>query len=650
MDRADRDSDTIAASRTAPASFAAVFDRHFDAVHAYLQRRIGRDMADELAAETFLVAFDTRARYDVSRPDARPWLFGIATNLLHRRRRDGLRQLRAYARSAAAPDLDAFDGIEARLDASSMRRELVDALARVPAEELDALLLFAWADFSYAEIAEALAIPTGTVRSRLSRARNRIRKALEAEAPPVRRQPARQRGRQPMNEIELLRELRPGLPGPTAEVRAAARTALLARAERSERSARRPPLWRRRGPRLLVALALAIVLVALPVAILSGGGKVQPAAAQVLRRTAEVAATQEPVYPGRGQYLYTRSRGAYLSAVAYNPDCPDGGTPKRPCETTDEWSVLVPSEHESWVSFDDSLRGRVRDVTGRPRFVSADQRAGWIAAGSPPLPRVGQVEDTTISGGGLLSASEISKLPTDPAALRKMIEAREIRGVEGPPGEAETFALIGDMLREAYLPSEVRAALYRLTAELPGVELLGEVEDPVGRPGTGIAYTDRRRGTRHELIFDPQTSALLGERQSLVRSGTYGFAAPPGTATGYVAYLESKVVDSVGQKPPAGAGKLDMSVGCYEGASLHAGVAILHDPHPLALCARLWRKGEIGLRLRRLEREGKIDRDPARFSPRLFACAYEGSAAALVFPAPDPSVCRRLGLVPWKGW
>lgn len=192
MDGPARDSDAISASATSPAEFAAVFDRHFDAVHAYLQRRIGRDLADELSAEAFLIAFDTRSRYDLSRPDARPWLFGIATNLLHRHRRQELRQLRAYARSAVDPILDAFDGVEARIDAAGMRRELVDALAGVPAEELDALLLFAWADFSYGEIGQALEIPTGTVRSRLSRARTRIRTALEAgppevEAPPVAR-------------------------------------------------------------------------------------------------------------------------------------------------------------------------------------------------------------------------------------------------------------------------------------------------------------------------------------------------------------------------------------------------------------------------------------------------------------------------------
>jgi RNA polymerase sigma-70 factor (ECF subfamily) len=194
VDHRALDSDAISASAATPADFAAIFDRHFDVVHAYLQRRVGRDLADELAAETFLIAFDKRARYDVSRPDARPWLFGIATNLLHRHRRHELRQLRAYARSAADPVLDAFEGVEARVDASSVRRELVDALTRIPAEELDALLLFAWADFSYTEIAEALEIPVGTVRSRLSRARIRMRAELELEPTPARPQPIRDEG------------------------------------------------------------------------------------------------------------------------------------------------------------------------------------------------------------------------------------------------------------------------------------------------------------------------------------------------------------------------------------------------------------------------------------------------------------------------
>jgi RNA polymerase sigma factor (sigma-70 family) len=194
VDQTSLDSDAVSASLHTPAGFATIFDRHFDVVHAYLQRRVGPDLADELSAQTFLVAFDKRGGYDPAQPDARPWLLGIATNLVRRHHRDEVRQFRAYARSAADPVLDSFDGVEARLDASKMRRELVDALAHVPVEELDVLLLYAWAELSYAEIACALDIPTGTVRSRLSRARGRIRAALDAGQPQALGQPVPEEG------------------------------------------------------------------------------------------------------------------------------------------------------------------------------------------------------------------------------------------------------------------------------------------------------------------------------------------------------------------------------------------------------------------------------------------------------------------------
>jgi hypothetical protein len=450
-----------------------------------------------------------------------------------------------------------------------------------------------------------------------------------------------------MNEIELLGELRAGLPLARPESRAAARAGLMARIEHAQRSAdprTAPPLWRRPRLQLIAAgVAVAALLIALPIGILGGSGRVQPAVGQVLHEAAAVAAAQEPVTPGPGQFLFTRSEDAYLYSVAYSPYCRTHACDREhPWEATDEWSVLVPSERQVWISFG-SRRGRVRQVSGKPQFVSADQRAGWVAAGSPPLPGAGQVEDSALSGDGLIDASD---LPTDPITLRRMIEAREIRGVEGPPGEAETFTLIGDMLRETYLPAAVRAAIYELTAELPGVELLGEVDDPVGRPGIGVAFTDHKRGTRHELIFDPATSALLGEQESIVRSGAFSFKAPPGTPIGYAAYLESKVVDSVGRGAPVGAGGVDTSIGCYDRASLRADATIVHGTDPISTCAELWREGVVDTRLRRLEREGRIDARPERDSPHLVACAREGSSVARVFPAPGPAICRRLGLVP----
>jgi DNA-directed RNA polymerase specialized sigma24 family protein len=83
------DSALIASSCSSPDDFAVIFDRHFDAVFGYLQRRIGHEVAEDLTAETFLVGFNGRYRFDTSQDSARPWLLGIATNLFrHYRRRE----------------------------------------------------------------------------------------------------------------------------------------------------------------------------------------------------------------------------------------------------------------------------------------------------------------------------------------------------------------------------------------------------------------------------------------------------------------------------------------------------------------------------------------------------------------------------------
>ena len=173
------DAQVIAASRVEPRVFAAVFDRHYDAVHRYLARRVGSDLADDLAADTFTTAFDVRRRYDTAHPDALPWLFGIATNLLRHHRRGEARRLRAYARLDRLADADGgFGGAEARVDAGRAGPAIADALTRLSAGDRDVLLLFAWADLRYEEIAVALRIPVGTVRSRLHRARRRVRELL----------------------------------------------------------------------------------------------------------------------------------------------------------------------------------------------------------------------------------------------------------------------------------------------------------------------------------------------------------------------------------------------------------------------------------------------------------------------------------------
>ena len=176
---AGSDAQVIDASWVDPRVFAAVFDRHYDAVHRYLARRVGSDLADDLAAETFTTAFDARRRYDTAYPNARPWLFGIATNLLRHHRRGEARRLRAYASLDRPADPDGGSGgIDARVDAGRAGPAIADALTHLSAGDRDVLLLFAWADLRYEEIAVALHIPVGTVRSRLHRARRQVRELL----------------------------------------------------------------------------------------------------------------------------------------------------------------------------------------------------------------------------------------------------------------------------------------------------------------------------------------------------------------------------------------------------------------------------------------------------------------------------------------
>jgi RNA polymerase sigma factor (sigma-70 family) len=176
------DAGLIAESCRVPERFGAVFDRHASAIHGYIARRLGRDAADDLVAETFLVAFRQRASYAPDQPSARPWLYGIATRLVSRRRREEVRFFRAIARSGIDPAADPVaepvaDQSARRADAQALHRGLASALAVLSTADRDALLLVA-DGLSYQEAAQALGVPPGTLSSRLARARRRVRAEL----------------------------------------------------------------------------------------------------------------------------------------------------------------------------------------------------------------------------------------------------------------------------------------------------------------------------------------------------------------------------------------------------------------------------------------------------------------------------------------
>ncbi|MEV4758886.1 RNA polymerase sigma factor [Micromonospora sp. NPDC049559] len=175
----DDDSAVIRRSLREPERFGVIFDRHAPHIHRYLCRRLNAELADDLVGETFLAAFHSRERYDLTRHDARPWLYGIATNLSSRHRRA---ELSAYRLSqAVGPDPaepSHADQVAADVTAQALRSLLVTALSELAPGDRDVLLLIAWEQLSYDEVAAALAIPVGTVRSRLHRARQQIRKTL----------------------------------------------------------------------------------------------------------------------------------------------------------------------------------------------------------------------------------------------------------------------------------------------------------------------------------------------------------------------------------------------------------------------------------------------------------------------------------------
>jgi RNA polymerase sigma factor (sigma-70 family) len=174
------DATLIERSWREPDRFTEVFDRYYAEIHGYVARRLGASRAEDVASETFLVAFDRRRRYDLAYPSARPWLYGIASNLVARHRRAEVRRYRALSRADVthAVDSDA-ERVARRLDARALRGRLGAALAEVAARDREVLLLVAWAQLSLEETARALGIPAGTARSRLHRARQRMRTALE---------------------------------------------------------------------------------------------------------------------------------------------------------------------------------------------------------------------------------------------------------------------------------------------------------------------------------------------------------------------------------------------------------------------------------------------------------------------------------------
>ncbi|TYB48396.1 RNA polymerase sigma factor [Actinomadura chibensis] len=175
------DAETIVGSWRRPEEFAAIFDRYYAEIHRYVDRRLGPDIADDIAAETFLVAFRSRGKFQPESGSARPWLYGIATRLVSRHRRTELRKYKAITRLQARVPVDEHED-DALTGSHTVDAPLSAALTRLKHGDRDVLLLIALGDLSYAEVAQALGIAYGTVCSRLNRARRQVKAELSDRA------------------------------------------------------------------------------------------------------------------------------------------------------------------------------------------------------------------------------------------------------------------------------------------------------------------------------------------------------------------------------------------------------------------------------------------------------------------------------------
>ena len=227
-----------------------------------------------------------------------------------------------------------------------------------------------------------------------------------------------------------------------------------------------------------------------------------------------------PTALAAGQFRYTKSIQAYLSGGKSRDGKP--------------WEALGPRVREIWLG---PTGGLLHEVNAKPEFLSAADRRNWIAAGRP---EINPGEDTE-----KLSPPPPLDLPTDPDALYAKLQTSSVGNANGTEGEM--FTLVGDALRETDASPALRAALYQVAARIPGVELVGPARDRIGRRGVAVAYANSKDHERHQLIFDPKTSALLEEDYVELDHNFYGY--PPGTVTGYATYVSTGIVDRLGKRP-----------------------------------------------------------------------------------------------------
>jgi len=309
--------------------------------------------------------------------------------------------------------------------------------------------------------------------------------------------------------------------------------------------------WRTR--RWLIASMGAVVLVAAVLVVAavlpnhgSGGGDVllpplappSASAAVVLNRVASVAARQPPsLFASPGQFAYSKVLSGSTTSLS------SGSLRAKRCGPSVEFSYSF--TEQDWVAPNGSGRQR---ITRGPNTIPPRYRA--IA---PQLRKdMNGVEPSLDSRyrPTMFPYSSPAGLPTNP---RRLLVAIVRRFEHGKYALTTTFYRAEALLVASASPA-LRAALYRMLAQLPGVQFLGHQRDQIGRAGIAVGQTDSA-GIRSEILFNPATSKLLAEshiqatRPRLPRCVP---VIPVGTALDYSVYLQTGIVNSITATPGGG--------------------------------------------------------------------------------------------------
>ncbi len=283
-------------------------------------------------------------------------------------------------------------------------------------------------------------------------------------------------------------------------------------------------------------------------------GPTPASAAIALDRAASTAMRQTAVYPTPRQYEYVKVQEGVTSSGAFR----GFGFRFWQSDTKEDWYKANGS-------------GRERIVNSRAGFLAPPDRAMARAHGlslAEIMPN--QDGDSAYPGvGAYYSDYDPAGLPTQPGALLRAIK-RELRATRTPPtatagatasevATASAFEVIADRLLFASTSPTLRAALYRVIAHLPGVELLGWQTDRIGRRGIAVAIPHAEVGdeaTRRELLFDPSTSeplqTQLVQMAPLAPEVPGAAPMPRGTVLGYTVFIKRGVVNSIEDLPGAG--------------------------------------------------------------------------------------------------